>query len=329
MGVAARLAVAHLERKGKDPNSWLAQCGLSPRDLARDTRVNAVSQIQFLELVSHATKDEWLGLTLASDFDLREAGLLYYVAASSRRLGDAFARLQRYCRIGNEAVAARIERGDYCRISVSFSGVPRHRDRHFIEFMTLVILRLSRHLVGRELKPRAVSFVHHRSGDVRKAERMMGCDVQFGTDADAISFDTASMELPLMTEDPFLNEMMVKMCEDALAARASNISPFRTLVENTIAPLLPHAEADARIVAGKLGLSERTFSRRLAAEDLSFGSILDELRRDLAMQYLGQNLQASQIAWLLGFRQLSSFSHACRRWTGKSPSQHRRQTASA
>ncbi|MGO4834150.1 helix-turn-helix domain-containing protein [Rhizobiaceae sp. 2RAB30] len=44
------------------------------------------------------------------------------------------------------------------------------------------------------------------------------------------------------------------------------------------------------------------------------------------MQYLGQNLQASQIAWLLGFRQLSSFSHACRRWTGKSPSQHRRQS---
>ncbi|WP_457302367.1 helix-turn-helix transcriptional regulator, partial [Phyllobacterium sp. P5_D12] len=124
--------------------------------------------------------------------------------------------------------------------------------------------------------------------------------------------------------DPHLNEIMVKLCEDTLAARASNVSPFRTLVENTIAPLLPHAEANAAIVARRLGLSERTFARRLAADGVSFGEILDSLRREMALSYLQEGLQASQIAWLLGFQQLSSFSHACRRWTGKCPSEHRR-----
>jgi AraC-like DNA-binding protein len=57
----------------------------------------------------------------------------------------------------------------------------------------------------------------------------------------------------------------------------------------------------------------------LAAEGLSFGEILDQLRRDLAVRYLQENLQASQIAWLLGFQQPSAFSRACRRWTGKKP----------
>jgi hypothetical protein len=56
---------------------------------------------------------------------------------------------------------------------------------------------------------------------------------------------------------------------------------------------------------------------------LSFGEILDQMRRDLGVCYLGENLQASQIAWLLGFHQPSAFSHACRRWTGKSPLQFR------
>ena len=94
-----------------------------------------------------------------------------------------------------------------------------------------------------------------------------------------------------------------------------------TLVENTIAPLLPHAEVGANTVARRIGLSERTFSRRLKAESLSFSEILNDLRRDLAMRYLDErSLPVSQIAWLLGFHGPSAFTHACRRWTGKSPS---------
>jgi AraC-like DNA-binding protein len=117
---------------------------------------------------------------------------------------------------------------------------------------------------------------------------------------------------------------MVKSCEDAIAARPTNVSPFRTKVENTIAPLLPHGQAQAKIVAQKMNLSERTFARRLAAEGLSFSDILDQIRRDLAVAWLEQQVRASDIAWRLGFQQPSAFSHACRRWTGKSPSEFRR-----
>lgn len=132
------------------------------------------------------------------------------------------------------------------------------------------------------------------------------------------------MDLPLVGFDPYLNDLMVESCEAALAARASNASPFRTEVENTIAPLLPHGEAGAKKVAEKLNLSERTFTRRLAAEGLSFGGLLDDMRRDLATRYLDENLQVSQIAWRLGFQHPSALSHACRRWSGKSPSEIRR-----
>ena len=155
-------------------------------------------------------------------------------------------------------------------------------------------------------------------------ERILGCDVSFDANVDEMSFDATVKDLPLLGYDPYLNELMVKSCDEAIAARTSNISPFRTEVENIIAPLLPHGEAQAKTIARQLGLSERTFARRLAAEGLSFGEILDQLRRDLAVRYLGENLQASQIAWRLGFQQPSAFSHACRRWTGKTPSEFRR-----
>lgn len=306
-----------------DAGSLLARSSLSRADLAGNHRVKVKSVIGFLDRASRALGDEWLGPTLASDFDLREIGMLYYVAASSERFGDALKRLERYVRIADEALVVRITHGSTCRIGLSYVGVSRHEDRHLMECFAVGILRLCRQLVGHKIVPQSVSFVHHRA-DGRRIQQVLGCEVSFGAYVDEICFDAAVMELPLVGNDPYLNELMVKSCEEAIAARASNISAFRTLVENTIAPLLPHGEAQATTVARRLGLSERTFARRLSAEGLSFGEIHDQLRRDLAVRYLGENLQASRIAWLLGFQQPSAFSHACRRWTGKSPSAFRR-----
>ena len=329
-GLAARLASAELKRRNIDPAQLLARAGLSAAALDRRDRISVVSQIEFLELASHEVGDEFFGFGLAEKVDLRELSMLYYVTASSDRFGDALRRFERYVCVGNEALVARIHTGTVCRVSLSYTGVPRHLDRHQMEFFTLVVLRLCRQLVGRMLVPLAVSFVHHRSDDLQRVRKLLGCEVEFDAPADGLSFDAALMDIPLVGADPFLQELMLKSCEEAIAVRTANVSPFRTVVENAIAPLLPHAEAQAKAVAKQLGLSERTFARRLAAEGLSFGEIRDELRRDLAVRYLEEpKLQISQIAWLLGFQQPSAFSHACRRWTGKSPSGHRRSFGSS
>ena len=71
-------------------------------------------------------------------------------------------------------------------------------------------------------------------------------------------------------------------------------------------------------------MSQRTFARRLSSEGLTFSDILDELKLDVAKCYLkNDELPISQIAWLLGYRELSAFTHAFRRWTGMTPRQWR------
>ena len=323
-GLAARLAVEELKRREVDPGLLLARCGLSVAALDRRDRIKVMSQIEFLELASKAVRDEYLGLSLAERVDLRELGMLYYVAASSQRLGDALRRLERYVRVANEALIIRISKGTPCRIALAYAGVSRHRDRQHMEFSALIILRLCRQLVGQKFLPLEARFVHHRSSHLR-ARKQLGCDVQFSADADEISLDAALLDLPVVGEDPFLHELMLKTCEDAIRGRPYKGSAFRVAVENAIGPLLPHAEAQAKVVAELLNVSERTFARRLAAEGLTFGEILDRLRHDLAVRYLeDRDLQISEIAWQLGFHQPSAFSHACRRWTGKSPLEYRR-----
>jgi len=83
-----------------------------------------------------------------------------------------------------------------------------------------------------------------------------------------------------------------------------------------------HARAET--VARELGLGSRTLARRLEAEGLTFSSLLEKLRRDLARRYLADDhLSISQIAWLLGYREIAAFSHAFKRMTGKTPREAR------
>ena len=188
------------------------------------------------------------------------------------------------------------------------------------------MVRLIRHLLGRNIAPLSAQFVHHRSGDLRPIRAATGCEVQFDSSRDEIQFDRSTLDLPLLGQDPYLNQLMCEACEAALAGSPQVRSSFRTEVENKIAPLLPHAEADVRSVSTAMGLSERTFARRMAAEGLSFSGILDDMRRELAARYLKDpSLQIAQVAWLLGFRHPSAFSRACRRWFRRSPTDLRQE----
>jgi AraC-like DNA-binding protein len=141
---------------------------------------------------------------------------------------------------------------------------------------------------------------------------------------DEIAFEKRVAELPVVSADPYLNRLLLEYCEEALSHRRLTRGSFRSSVENVIAPLLPHGRARADIVAHELGVSPRTLARRLEAEDLTFSSLLQKLREDLARRYLADDhLSVSQIAWLLGYREIGAFSHAFKRMTGKTPREAR------
>ena len=122
--------------------------------------------------------------------------------------------------------------------------------------------------------------------------------------------------------DTYLNSLLVRHCEEALSNRRVHSDAWRLKVENAIVPLLPHGQAKIGEIAKTLGVSTRTLARLLASEGCTFVGIVDALRLDLAKSYLrDQNLRTSEVAWLLGFAEASAFSHACKRWTGKTPKQ--------
>ena len=76
----------------------------------------------------------------------------------------------------------------------------------------------------------------------------------------------------------------------------------------------------APTTAAALGMSERTLTRRLAAEHTSYPRLLDEVRCELALGWLRRpEVGLAEISFLLGFSEPSAFHRAFRRWTGRTP----------
>jgi len=328
-GGLTRLAISYLTSAGVPLGPVLKRSGLTPELVADpEERLNVRSQIAFLNEAASALKDDCLGFTLARDHDPRDLGLLYYVMASSQTLGEALKRLARYSKVTNEALVFGYREGNRLIINLSYSGVPRHSDRHQIEFCMFAALRICRLLTGRNIVPQHFSISHYRSEDTSEMTRFVGTKVNFGSDADEFALHVEARELPLVHSDDRLNELLLKYCEAALANRQGDVSQLRTKVENAISSLLPHGRVLVGEVARILGMSERTLGRKLADEGLNFTEIFHQLRRDLAVRYLSdRKLPVSKIAWLVGFRDVSAFTHACKRWTGKTPRQMRTAAA--
>jgi AraC-like DNA-binding protein len=320
MGSITRFAYQRAKDAGIVLDLTLKKAGLTSAEVEDPAvRLHVRDQITFLNLVAEALKDDLLGFHLALLPDLRSLGLLYYVAASSGNLAEALKRTTRYSTIVNEGVALKYFDGGDIGIAFDYVGVSRHLDRQQIVFFVTMLLRVCRQLTGQRLSPARVRFAHRGAMSPELLE-FFNTDIKFDADVDDIALMTGAEQLPIVTADPYLNRLLVKYCDEAIAARPVHRATFRTSVENAIAPVLPHSKIRLDEIARKLGVSQRTLARRLALEGVTFSEVLERLRADLAERYLSEpDLSISQIAWLLGYQEVSAFTHAFKRWTGRTP----------
>jgi AraC-like DNA-binding protein len=325
-GGLARLAAKEASAAGIELEPLLRAAGLTAAQIAdADARLDVQAQIVFVDQVARVLGRDRLGFELAQTFELRTIGLLYYVAASSATLSEAVQRLQRFSAVSNEAAVFRCSGAGEMEIRLDYAGVARHSDRHQVEFLLTVLVRVCRAITGLTLRPARVEIAHPRAEGRPEYNSFFGCAPTFQAAYDAVAFEEACRHLPIVGADSHLRDILVRYCEETLWSRRKLRDSFRTQVENAITPLLPHGRPKARVIAEKLHMSPRTLARRLSDEGLTFASVLDQMRRTLATGYLEDpKLPISQIAWLLGYEEVGAFTHAFRRWTGQAPSSTRR-----
>jgi AraC-like DNA-binding protein len=325
-GVAAREALEYLDRKGIGAEPLLSKAQLSRGQLSEDpSGISFAAQNRFLELAAIETNDSLLGLRIAAEMDLRNAGILFYLAASSATVAEALECLVRYSGATSEAVRLEVSghNGETILVARPVLALDEAR-RQFSEFFALAILRILRRLTNRDLALRRITFAHSRNCRLREVHVMLRCPVEFTQPTDSWVLPQDVIDLPISSGDSRLLQILQEHAEDLLAERRVGAG-LRGLVENQLLSKLPSGKVQTAAVAQQLGMSVRSLTRHLAAENTTFSEILDRLRHRLALRYLeDRSISLQQIAWLLGYSEAGAFNHAFKRWTGGSPSQARR-----
>ena len=131
------------------------------------------------------------------------------------------------------------------------------------------------------------------------------------------------VEEPIITSDYNLLRILVQYANEKLVALEQE-QGFYTIVRQSILNLVKPQFPTIEQVAANLNISVRTLQRRLKAEDHTYKSVLDELRKGFALDYVkNKSLTIQEITYLLDYSEPSAFNRSFKRWTGKSPLEYR------
>jgi AraC-like DNA-binding protein len=151
-----------------------------------------------------------------------------------------------------------------------------------------------------------------------------GGNVHFSADAGKFVFSSSILDKPLPQSDPASSRHFQQQCQLLLAKLTTHghfVDDVRMLIISR-----PGFFPDIDYVAEKLGTSPRTLRRRLKEEGSTYRMILNEIRFELARDYLANTrLPLDEIAVLLGYTEPGNFTHAFRRWGGQSPRSWRQE----
>jgi AraC-like DNA-binding protein len=178
---------------------------------------------------------------------------------------------------------------------------------------------------GCKWQPECVHFRQSSPMHLATFQRVFRCSLEFDSSFDGISFPSRCLDFPNEYADPGLAIHARRLLDLVPGVRKEETLTER--VRSTIPFLISNGQADVQGVARYLGVPLRTFQRKLAAEGESFGTLLNEARRELAVRYLASSNQSiTMIAQLTGYSALSSFTRWFIAEFGIPPGKWRRTT---
>ena len=319
----ARAAAA----RGVDARTLYQAVGLNHAVLDDpDARIPFAQIVALYEQAAVLTGDDSFGLHLGEHVDPTVFDVLGYSVINSATFGDALDRVVRYNFIWTNGSCFTIN-GINGQTTVAYIYLDEsiRRRRHDTEMTFAALVVLGRQVTGVDWLPAEIRFQHQDPGDMSEHERIFRCPIMFGATTNEFVFDSSYLKLSIIRADARLCALLDRHANELLARyprEDSLIESLRTLMKDE----LKGGDASLEVFAAGLGMSARTLQRKLRALGTSHQELVDEMRQELAVRYLGEpGMAVCEVAYLLGLSESSAFHRAFKRWTGTTPSEFRKR----
>jgi AraC-like DNA-binding protein len=325
-GALLRMLFAYASTQGIDAQAVFSAAGLNPS--MSDSHAVSVKGDVFNRVwkeVASVSGDHDFGLHFAEGMHyVTTSHILFVVVMNCPTVGSALAALCRYHNLMNDAHCPKIVPGQGHALlgwEVSGSGVQfgRHADEALLCILNSVFVRLTEGAC----RPMEVRFRHERPDDVTEHERIFQAPLRFNQPASALVIAGEDLGKSVSAADPEL----LKTLEGYARGLLHKMYLPDTFSERVLCSLVKRMNGQRptiEAVAGELAVGVRSLQKRLKDERTTFTQLLDQVRKELVHSLLDDpKMSFTDMAFLLGFSEQSSFNHAFRRWTGSTPKAYR------
>lgn len=330
LAAAAHGVEQFITRSGGDIDRIAGRAGLSTRQFALPTEKLDLSA--YCRLFSEAaidTQDGNIGLRFGQQFRPDMLGLIGYVALLSPTLGDAVANLASHFGYHQAHTRTRLVRQNgLLHLEYAIEDPRITQRRHDAELTMGMFCNVVRHAMGPDWVPEAIHFAHARPEQAHEHADAFQAPVRFDQMTNALVFREEGTDMPMPNADPSLLQV-VRSSLISLAGAEHDVpasNPLRGELAAHIRGALAVGHIEFVDIARRMGLPPWTLQRRLAQENLTYSTILEETRHAEALHYLSNTSHdISEIAMALAYTETSAFSRAFRKWSGQSPRAYRKQ----
>ncbi|HLK39898.1 MAG TPA: AraC family transcriptional regulator ligand-binding domain-containing protein [Polyangiaceae bacterium] len=323
--VPASLALQLIELVGRwhlPAEELLAGVGLEkPPDDPMD-RVPVPTMCALLERARLLTGEPGLGYYMGLQKRVSVYGYLGFAATSASSVREALELALKFAPMFSRALTIELRTND----GLASLYVHEHADLGSARDIVLISLMFGLHTIAAALTGRAqvgsYEFTFPEPDYYPRFEHLAP-RTRFGQPANRILIDAAVLDSPIVTADPTALRLARTLCERQLEELG-----FDTELVDRVRRLIARDESgfsSLEQVAARIHLSPRTLKRRLAAQGISYSSLLDRERRERALALLrSSRLSIDEVAERLDYSTASTFVRAFHRWTGTTPAAYRR-----
>jgi AraC-like DNA-binding protein len=315
----------YMHERGLDWLQCIEEVGIDPNAAADpDAMVSLSATFQLFEKVARITGNDAFGLEFGASLPVNITGALAHLTLNAPDLRAYCKDTVRFLGLIAVGYTARFDEG--ATLSFMTFDIPvLHGPRtQFVDVIFALMAGRLRHVAKDRGLPIHVMLERQPPVNLAPFQRLYDRTVRFGQPANRIGLETRILSQPLPAADPELYRI-VRMHAEAKIEKHEKTQSLVMSVADYVVEALQHGEVTLAGAAQSRAMSPRALQRELEKAGTNFRDLVEDTRMRLARHYLNHTaLPLTEIAFLLGFSELSAFSRAARGWFGVSPSDLRR-----
>ena len=277
-----------------------------------------------LDLAAKELSCPSFGLLLAQRQGISILGPVGLIMRQSPTFFDAVTTLKKYIYLHNEAISFDLEVQNRIATVKYHSIVNGENHSQQITDLALGVgCNVMRLYTGKAWNPRSVYLRHQMPPDLSPYTLVFHAPISFSQEFSGFVFDANILYTTVDSFEPEMQRFLGDYLDDLGRSRTQDIVHQVSMIMRSA---LPKGHCSLVEISRLMGLKERALQRRLQKEGTTFQRLLDQVRQEIAKEYLNSSsVNMTDLALFLGYSELSVFSRAFKKWFGVAPSRFQSQ----